>query len=250
MSVMGNEFNVILPSWSSASLFPENTPTNFTVKLAQPMTLQGAWEVAICEIHSSKTFYNITKWENSFSVQVDGVEWTTYAVEPGYYKDIPLLLTSINAINIASRRDRVSLFTLEYNSIIHKVRLSILHAGVKIKFGRGLGLVLGFNSDVFTESGYALRGVNLHNEREYIMINADIVEDQIVGGDRVNLLGYIHTVPYDFGAMMRHEFDLNYLNVSRSMIQLITVQLKDKRGMALDYLSGSTLLKLHFRKRE
>ncbi len=250
MSVTGNAFNVILPSWSSRSCFPRNTPTNFSVRLPQPLILPGAWEVAITEIHTSKTFYNITKWENTFAVQVDGLDWATYAIEPGYYKDIFVLLDTINSIHIASTRERASLFTLEYNSITHKVKVNILQPGLKIRFLRDLSTVLGLGGGDFTESGYRQDAVCLNKDREYAMIEADIVEAQIVGGQWLKLLGYIHMVPYEFGAMMKHEFDLTYLNVARSMIEVINVQLKDTVGRHLNYMSGSTLLKLNFRKRE
>ena len=49
-----NGFYVTLGSDDSAKYFKRNKSSHFHVKLQERLKLQGSWNVALCEIHSSK----------------------------------------------------------------------------------------------------------------------------------------------------------------------------------------------------
>ena len=46
----GNDFIVTLPSNSNMKSHPDNEPSNYTVKLATPISLQGEWEAALVSV--------------------------------------------------------------------------------------------------------------------------------------------------------------------------------------------------------
>ena len=50
MEQQNNGFFLTLPSNSNVNLYPNNQPANFKVKLPQPITLNGKWEVALYEV--------------------------------------------------------------------------------------------------------------------------------------------------------------------------------------------------------
>src|ERR1043165_9241442 len=71
-----NDFYVVLPSNSSdsAQLFPENRPSSFRIKLAQPISLFGNWEVGVAEIHMPFSWYNVDTLNNHFQVAATNME--------------------------------------------------------------------------------------------------------------------------------------------------------------------------------
>lgn len=57
---MKDEFCVNLSSTNSEKYFPENTATNFTVRLPYKIQLQGEWQVALTEIHYPQTWTHVS----------------------------------------------------------------------------------------------------------------------------------------------------------------------------------------------
>src|SRR5438477_6982618 len=69
-----SDFYVVLPSNSvySKELFPANEPSSFSIKLSQPVSLLGEWEVGIAEIHLPFTWKNIDNYNQSFEISIFG----------------------------------------------------------------------------------------------------------------------------------------------------------------------------------
>src|SRR5438477_6789136 len=69
-----SDFYVVLPSNSvySKELFPANEPSSFSIKLSQPVSLLGEWEVGIAEIHLPFTWKNIDNYNQSFEISRTG----------------------------------------------------------------------------------------------------------------------------------------------------------------------------------
>ena len=51
MDLHGDNIYINVCSKDSAIYFPENKPSNFRVKLAQPLNLSRCWVIGLCEIH-------------------------------------------------------------------------------------------------------------------------------------------------------------------------------------------------------
>ena len=51
-----NDFYITMSSSDSNKYFPRNKPSHFRLKLQERLKLQGSWNVALCEIHSTKRF--------------------------------------------------------------------------------------------------------------------------------------------------------------------------------------------------
>src|ERR1043165_10041399 len=65
-----DDFYLFLPSNSipSGEIYPSNKPSSFRLKLAQPLTLHGSWEVGIAEIHFPFYWFNVDDDNNSFYI--------------------------------------------------------------------------------------------------------------------------------------------------------------------------------------
>ena len=59
-----NDFYIRLISDSSKDFFPQNVISEFTTKLAEEQTLNGQWEVALCNIFYHRTWVNIASEED------------------------------------------------------------------------------------------------------------------------------------------------------------------------------------------
>ncbi|KAJ8042584.1 hypothetical protein HOLleu_09369 [Holothuria leucospilota] len=83
---MASSFYVTLPSNSSPEVYPDNTLTHFRVKLPQPITLEGQWEVGLAEIVYPHQWYNLDE-ESTYSYTANGEQWWTKRIPPGYYRN-------------------------------------------------------------------------------------------------------------------------------------------------------------------
>src|SRR6266481_4737199 len=64
-----DNFYIILSSADSALYTDTNTKGRFITKLAEPLAVDGEWEVALTEIHLPSSWLHITKENCSFSVE-------------------------------------------------------------------------------------------------------------------------------------------------------------------------------------
>lgn len=64
----GNEFYVTLISTASTNFFPENTQSTFITKINPPIQLTGNWQVALVESVIPRSWYNITKENNNYTI--------------------------------------------------------------------------------------------------------------------------------------------------------------------------------------
>ncbi|KAJ8048960.1 hypothetical protein HOLleu_01484 [Holothuria leucospilota] len=149
-------FYVTLPSNSSPDVYPQNTLTNYRVKLAQPITLEGDWEVGLAEFIYPHQWYNIDE-ECKYSYTIDGGDhWLIKVIEPGFYD-------SIDSILHALKTDYNSLIQYHYNEYTRKLRINLLK-GAQVKFRGRLAEILGFKGKtLLTESTTITHPVDIAN---------------------------------------------------------------------------------------
>ena len=62
-------FYVTLPSNSSMDVFPENTLSNYRVKLPTSLQLSGEWEVGLVEIAYPHSWYVLSPYSSKISIR-------------------------------------------------------------------------------------------------------------------------------------------------------------------------------------
>ena len=97
---MKDHFHLILPSNSSANIFPNNTTTHFNTYLPHQIDLDGQWSFALTEIQIPYTFQHFQLDPNDrFLFLHTGSMFVTGYAQPGVYKSIEDLLIEINTIH-------------------------------------------------------------------------------------------------------------------------------------------------------
>lgn len=119
-----NNFFITLMSNSSASDFPDNKTSDFTVNLAKNITLEGDWEVALAELIYPQTIQNISRGNDTviikFQFSLIDEKYTSerrITIKPGYYNSVTEL---VDAVNDQFRKE-IGVDLLEFNDETEKV---------------------------------------------------------------------------------------------------------------------------------
>lgn len=245
----GSHFFLTLPSDSSMNIYPNNTVSEFTVNLPQPLDLSGEWEVGLKEIQYPHTWNNVRSQDqnNHFYIYDSSGLPTVYILEPGYYSSVKELLQGIkNTIRNKSARDSIS---LTYNTISRRVTIEIKN-GYQISLVKGLANILGFKEDTtISKKTTALNTVNLEGALHSLFVYSDVIQAQVVGDTMVPLLRIVN-VEGTYGETISKTFqDPPYFPISRKMIVCIEVNIKDHTGKNIPFESGKLIVQLHFRQR-
>ncbi|KAJ8034802.1 hypothetical protein HOLleu_21801 [Holothuria leucospilota] len=131
-----DNFYVTLPSNSSFQYFPENTLASFKTQLAEPIVLNGSWEVSLCEIQYPFNWHNVT--EHNCRVQLNDRE---ICIPPGYYDTIQDVIDAFHDLLLEEERRHVKLFQHKHN-----LRIAVrLGPGFTLAF-QGMSHMFGFLS--------------------------------------------------------------------------------------------------------
>ena len=91
-------FYMTLPSNSSMNYYPENTVTKYKTHLAQPISLEGDWEVGLFEFEYHRTWYNVEEKDSKIKfdhMKNDKVVREKISIPYGYYTTIEELTDRI-----------------------------------------------------------------------------------------------------------------------------------------------------------
>lgn len=106
--MIGDDFYLTLMSNSSFQDYPENKTSSFTVKLPKTISLEGSYEVALCELTFPMTIENVTKDNNQLIIELMAVDENNqptltksiipihYRIEEGYYRSLDEILDALN----------------------------------------------------------------------------------------------------------------------------------------------------------
>lgn len=288
-------FYITLPSNSSMELFPNNTMTDFTVILKEPLRLDIQYEVALVELtykhswslqvgrmivrltneYSYDVFYLVYHdGENikSFVNRLNG-EVSEYYIKKEYNRRYDLFkANSSESIALPkseyNNRDKESnviseIINSEYFRLLprfssdeHRFIMYIPGEKDEIWFDGDITKILNlerrwyFSSpdDKFLKSGVI--DDPSPNIIQSLFIYCDIIDYQFVGDSFVPLL---RTVVVDNSYLKTawvHYDNPHYLNVNKSEISSIKVQIRDDNGNKIRFENGKIIAKLHFRPKQ
>lgn len=90
-----------LPSNACHDTFPDNTSSNYTITLSQPIELQGPYEVALAEIMYRHAWNNIVSTEDYFDLIEHDCPHNPLVylkILTGNYASVNLLVRKMNAL--------------------------------------------------------------------------------------------------------------------------------------------------------
>lgn len=240
---------VVLSNKDSQSYYPDNTCSNFRVKLPRRLEVDSSWEVAcvrfsftqsLCTFHEPQSIFMVNDLTNEREVEIK--------VAPQRFQSIERLIKTLNTIlklevNIGDGDMLPGLVIDRFNRVFaYKGKLNNRWYGVE--FSDGLNLILGFGRDGF-------HYLDAYKTDLYLYL--DCISQRVVGDTFVPLLtsidiGNIKANPGEQTVV--HIKKPEYTRVAVSSIEEVELQLRDDVGREPIFEYGTVTVGLHFRKRK
>ena len=266
-----------LLSDSSLSTFSKDTQCDFKVKLDHSIQNEkDNWEVGLVEIITPTEVNNITK-ENNYVIlrfsdrkmceEIDNctndgfyVDQKIY-IQNGHYAS-PLHLVeeikkSINFQYGLTLKNSNAIITITYGEISARVKLDVQDPmKVKIIFPKAIADILGVDRNYFDKpvanEKYIFRyGVDLNTKIHQLYIYSDLASYTFIGDVTVPIL---RVLPFESKRKNNHlhqDFvNVHYVPVAKSFIDQVHISIIGDTGENVPFISGKTLVKLHFRQIE
>lgn len=242
-------FYVTLPSDGSQRYFPNNSVTRFSTKLSEPLTLTGAWEVGLAQICYPHTWLNITSGYSITYRRGDG-EWVQITLPDGYYRNpqemVAYFVGDVNwnssiRMYYKTPNKKIVMYCKEKFEIIFSDKLSQLF---RINL-TNRELVKG-KVDYYK---YESEGpINIDNITS-LYIYLDIIEPQIVGSIKAPLLRTIKAQGKHGDIIDRGFTRPHFVPLIRQNIDILQVDIRSQLGDPIPFETGTSMLKLHFRRK-
>lgn len=249
-------FHVVLPSSSSMTLYPENTLSNYCVKLAKPIVLNQPYLVALEEFIYPQMHKRFEQHEvyidimtiNGSSDEVKRRIWLDLSSEEDASAIIGYLNhelgkhgwvlahsdTNRNKLYFEYMRDE----TIPFDSLRLHPKLAYL-----LGFSRAMAFAM-----VTMKKEEAMRECLLYDYSHQMFVYADLVDHQRVGDTLVPLLRICVMEPSRGKLVSEKYIKPYYALVCKSHIEEIRIQVRNHSGEPFPFPSSAPLIvKLHFK---
>ena len=244
---MASEFYLVLPSNASMVTHLNNTLAQYITNLPRRISLSGAWECGLTEIHYPHDWYNVRNAR--LTVEHDGnVETDTY-FEEGYYHSPKALATTLNG-------DKPGRVKFAYEPVTQKF-VALVKSETKFTLYGDLPDILGFGSGGSNSSlAPAARSmfvrahsiVDLRRGFESLYVYSSIIEPRIVG-DKIAPLLRIVPISGRHGEMVTARFDhVQYIPLLSREFGSVETEIRDDTGRPVPFERGKVTVTLHFRR--
>ena len=240
-------FYITLPN-EKGTLFPENTPWEYTTRLPRWIQLDGEWMIGLHSVSYTR-HYIIEHFDTPISFTYAGSN-----EKGGKLKKYPTTIRDyIVSIN-ESLKDSVTSKEIEFKLELDGKVTVVVSSGYKVVLTRAQAIILGFlNVDddeelkeiSATETGE--HQANLHRKTS-IFIYCDIVEPQIVGDKMIPLLGI---APSESSGKIYEKIytgeNIRYIPVQTKSFQNIKIHLRSSTYEPMPFEHGRASVTLHLR---
>ena len=268
-----SQFYLTLPSNSSMDYYPDNTVANFKTRLANPISLDGDWDVALYEIQYKKMWYTINYLDTQIMYHYkllpiaafipDGPskprELAILNISQGYYNTIDEIVKNLNTVfdQFKTNSGRDNAPTFGYNNRTTKIFINLYH-GDRIIFKSKLAAILGITDNPRNplycegekEKWHADEIFDLDGPMHSLYIYYDILE-HIPVGDVVAPLLRVIGVTGKQGDTVRKTYDKPmYVPVRMKNFDSIEIDIRTDTGESVPFQYGKSEVILHFRLRK
>ena len=253
MSSNGQGFYITLPSESSIKLFPDNNPSEYTVRLPQWVHLNGHWEIGLHSI--AYTSWNIIQpLDEPISFMEGGKEGKGGKMRK-HYSSVKDYVESINRSLKESHVDK-SLKDKSKEIVFRESNGKVtayLSFGYTVRLRREQAIVLGFMTFEDSSQTYDIENAqetgtykaNLYRETN-IHVYCDIVQPQIVGDKMAPLLAVVPCQEtYDTYETLYAVENIHYIPVQTKSFQNIKVHLRSSTDEPIPFEHGRATITLH-----
>lgn len=255
-----DSFYVTLPSNSSLDIFPDNSLAHYFTQLSKPLTLQGAWEVALSSISYPRSWYDIESHHGAFKYRMGPNESFTSVT----FKDFRTREQPHRDI-MDWFRDACPNLTFDFQPKTGKMTVSteVNEPFFEVEATGRVATLMGFYHPVRESVPYfggdrefELDGNRYTGDRPMdrdplheLFIYTNIIENQLVGDTSAPLLKTVASKGR-FPQMQTFKYDrLEYHSVISSLISTIEIDIRDETGERVPFQTGRVVLTLHFRQK-
>ncbi len=269
-------FRMSLPSNASLDYYPNNTPSNFTVKPVQAFS-NPDYECALAEIIFPNRLINVRPNANTVVIRRIRKKQTdsssikaTLIIPPGYYDTIDKLIEAIWEAGLKRyvSRTRVNkslvttkkLIMIHYDAVESKVTVRTLNQ-FAVQFGIDIARLLGFpvSYEGVWNGNYSsiIEGVKKSDFHatpsaglNTLYVYTDIIKEQFVGGTSAPLLRIINmdqkTNNEDYTTKTFQR--LYFAPLKTSHFDTINIRIYDDTGELINFEYGKIVVILEFQK--
>lgn len=257
-----------LPSNASTEYYPNNIPSNYTVKIPRPIEGLGN-ECALSEIILPNRLINVREGLNEIKVYrlvggkglVGGLK-KTHTIPAGHYNSVQSVVVAVNKVfdhHSVLTKDGKRQRVLQATYLERENRVQIeARNNYAISFGLDLNYLLGFKIQEITQKDYGLikHGQKGENEASTtgglnnLYVYTDIIKELTVGGINAPLLRIVNLnlKSNDAGSTAQSYDDPYYHSLKSSRVESINIQLRDDLGELVHFESGTVVVTLRFRQ--
>ena len=236
-------FYITLPSESSRDVFPENNPSEYTVRLPRWIQLKGEWEIGLHSI--SYTSWNIVQpLDEPISFMNGGKKGKGGKMRKHY----SFVKEYIEAINDSQSHVE---FVYESNGKV----TAHLFPGYTVRLRREQAIVLGFMTFEDSSETYDIENIeetgtykaNIYRETN-IHVYCDIVQPQIVGDKMAPLVAVVpcQKTTETYETLYAVE-NIHYIPVQTKSFQNIQVHLRSSTEEPIPFEHGRAAITLHLK---
>lgn len=240
MSSYQSEFYMSISNTESLEYFPENTPSNFFVKLPCMVELNGDWVVGVNQIWMPKMWYNVRETDILIANE-ESIQQVT--LQEGHYRDINQL---VNYLNACMTINDTSYATFTYNDIKHKIMLKV-KKNYNLAMPFELASLLGAERENFKGEVVFEKCPNIHIYDKTISVHMDIVEGHLSKYGVSTIVKLMDTGVIVFGDVLYEGVLTSYSKVTSERFDMIHVCARNKLGQVIKQEGGSSLIELHFK---
>ena len=244
---MAPERHLILTSNGSDDAFPENTPSDFTTQLAQPLLMEdGVYEVALAEFQFVRSHPTIT--QRRFTVN-----------KPAGVNNVQLPPTEVTSIqglvkliNSALSKRQLSAVKFSFDTQTFKTEI-VLPLNYSVDLGDELAAVLGFTNKVVAATSIGDDVADLFQGAYHMFVHSNISEQIAVGNKMERLLGIV-SIPRgsrsEAGVVTKIFTNPMFVKVINSRVESLQVYITDDHEKPVQFKLGPSIARLLVRKRK
>ena len=249
------EFYLTLPSDSSKEYFPDNTVTEFKVKLPKVIELQGMYEVGLAEISYPNNWNNIPAADAHLRIGATGIAgaYTNIKFKKLFFEGNPNALRKL--LNSVSERG----YSFSYNKDTHKMAIKLTRPLVEVQIlSKPLCEILGFDQCTFSAGNNldqlpkrieASHEVDLDAGLHSIFVYTDLVEHTVIGDTLAPILRIVK-VAGKHGRQSTATYNAPlYQPVKTNRFDVVTIKMASQTGEPILFNRGQAIVTLHFRPR-
>lgn len=248
---MNSQFYITLPSNTRCAV--ENGASQFTTRLPQRLILSGEWECSLSEIIYPHSWENLTQEDAKLYITMPG-DGILVEIPPGHYSNIRDLISvmqwKIKNIGLEKYANLKDDLVFSYSIYDKRATVAINSKTVsEIRFSDKLCHILGFKNSTVRESSRAEYPADLRGGFQSLYVYCNVIESQIVGDTLAPLLRIISIEGVHDDIIDKIFVSPHYVPVQIKDISTIEIGIRDDTNKPVRFVTGKTVLKLHFRKK-